>query len=110
MQKKLLIYDVVSCKSNCPKVWYQSSGFREKIEIVFDESLSPGNPGKTRRENPNVIVLGPSAFFSETELANTARHCRKPEKHLIHCVFGVFLYIFIPTLYRLVCLIYVPDW
>ena len=49
-------------------------GSGKKIEIVFDKNLSPGTPGKTRREKPNVIILGPSAFFSETELANTIAH------------------------------------
>lgn len=49
-------------------------GSGQKIEIVFDESLSPGTPGKTREDAPNKIFLGPSAFFSEAELANTIAH------------------------------------
>ena len=49
-------------------------GSGKKIEIIFNPDLPLGNPGKTRRRNPYVIELGPSAFFSETELANTIAH------------------------------------
>ena len=49
-------------------------GSGKTISIVFNPSLPPGNPGKTRKSNPYVIELGPSAFYSETELSNTIAH------------------------------------
>ncbi len=49
-------------------------GSGKTISIVFNPNLPPGNPGKTRKSNPYVIEIGPSAFYSETELANTIAH------------------------------------
>ena len=49
-------------------------GSGKTIQIVYNKDLPIGNPGKVRRCNPYVIELGPSAFFSETELANTIAH------------------------------------
>lgn len=49
-------------------------GSGKAISIVFNPNLPPGNPGKTRKSNPYVIEIGPSAFYSETELANTIAH------------------------------------
>ena len=49
-------------------------GSGKKIKIVYNPDLPPGNPGKTRKKNPFVIELGPSAFYSEKELANTIAH------------------------------------
>lgn len=49
-------------------------GSGKTISIVFNPNLPPGNPGKTRKSNPYVIELGPSAFYSETELSNTIAH------------------------------------
>lgn len=49
-------------------------GSGKKIEIVYDPNLAPGTSGKTTKANPYVIRLGPSAFYSEIELANTIAH------------------------------------
>ena len=49
-------------------------GSGNKIEIVFDPNLPLGVAGKTSSKNPFRIVLGPSAFVSEEELANTIAH------------------------------------
>ena len=42
-----------------------------KITIVYNPNLPIGNPGKVREAHPNIIELGPGAFLSESELANT---------------------------------------
>ena len=44
-------------------------GSGQKINIVYNPDLVAA--GKTRMATPNVIELGPSAFVSEEELANT---------------------------------------
>lgn len=49
-------------------------GSGKRIEIVFDPDLPLGVAGKTSSKNPFRIVLGPSAFVSEEELANTIAH------------------------------------
>lgn len=49
-------------------------GSGKKIEIVFDPDLPIGVAGKTSALNPYRIVLGPAAFISEEELANTIAH------------------------------------
>ncbi|MBO4459235.1 MAG: hypothetical protein J5778_01100 [Clostridiales bacterium] len=49
-------------------------GSGKRITIVYNPHLPLGIPGKTRKRNPYVIELGPSAFYSETELANTIAH------------------------------------
>lgn len=49
-------------------------GSGKRIEIVFDPNLPLGVAGKTSAKNPYKIVLGPSAFVSEEELANTIAH------------------------------------
>lgn len=47
-------------------------GSSKKIEIVFNPDLK--SAGKVRKTNPHIIELGPSAFYSEIELANTIAH------------------------------------
>ena len=47
-------------------------GSGQKINIVYNPDLVAA--GKTRMATPNVIELGPSAFVSEEELANTIAH------------------------------------
>ena len=49
-------------------------GSGKQIKIVYNPNLPIGNAGKTREHNPYQIELGPSAFISETELANTIAH------------------------------------
>ncbi len=49
-------------------------GSGKKIDIVFDPNLPLGVAGKTSSKNPFRIVVGPSAFASEEELANTIAH------------------------------------
>ena len=50
----------------------KSSG--KKVEIVFDANLPLGVAGKTSSKNPLQIIVGPAAFVSEEELANTIAH------------------------------------
>lgn len=45
---------------------------KTEIKIVFNPSLIPA--GRVVKSRPNVIELGPKAFISETELANTIAH------------------------------------
>ena len=47
-------------------------GSGQKITIKFNDKLV--SAGKTRKINPNVIEIGPSAFINEEELANTIAH------------------------------------
>ena len=47
-------------------------GSGQKISISYNPELA--SAGKTRAVSPNVIELGPSAFVSEEELANTIAH------------------------------------
>ena len=47
-------------------------GSGQKIKIVFNPELKAA--GRTRANNPYVIELGPEAFSSEEELANTIAH------------------------------------
>ena len=47
-------------------------GSGQKITIVYNPDLVQA--GKTYAANPNVIEIGPSAFVSEEELANTIAH------------------------------------
>lgn len=49
-------------------------GSGKKIEIVFNPNLGPGVYGRTKRENPYRIEIGPAALTSEIELANTIAH------------------------------------
>ncbi len=42
------------------------------IKVEIDHSIVQA--GKVEKARPNVIVLGPEAFRSETELANTIAH------------------------------------
>ena len=49
-------------------------GSGKAITIVINPNLPPGIYGKTREENPYQIEIGPSAFYSEAELANTIAH------------------------------------
>ena len=47
-------------------------GSGRKISIAINPNLK--SAGKVRESNPYVIELGPSAFYSEVELANTIAH------------------------------------
>lgn len=47
-------------------------GSGQDIVIEFNPQLT--SLGRTRASNPNVIEIGPSAFVSESELANTIAH------------------------------------
>ena len=47
-------------------------GSGRKIKIRIDETIP--QPGKIRKNEPDVIILGRSAFVSEEELANTIAH------------------------------------
>ena len=49
-------------------------GSGRKIEIVINPDLPVGTAGMTREQYPNRIELGPTAFVSEVELANTIAH------------------------------------
>ena len=49
-------------------------GSGKQIEVAFDPNLPLGVAGKTSAKNPFKIVLGPAAFISEEELANTIAH------------------------------------
>ena len=49
-------------------------GSGETIHIVFNPTLGTGRYGRTRAEAPNVIEFGPSALYSEKQLANTLAH------------------------------------
>ncbi len=44
------------------------------VQIVFNSNLAPGVYGRTRKNNPYVIEIGPAALVSEVELANTIAH------------------------------------
>lgn len=46
----------------------------KQISIIFNSKLPPGIAGITRKNNPYVIEIGPSALASEIELANTIAH------------------------------------
>lgn len=46
----------------------------KEVAIKYNKDLRPGVYGITRRSNPYVIEIGPSAFTNETELANTIAH------------------------------------
>ena len=47
-------------------------GSGQKITITYNPELA--SAGRTCADNPTVIEIGPSAFFSEEELANTIAH------------------------------------
>ncbi|MCR4609788.1 MAG: hypothetical protein K5750_08880 [Eubacterium sp.] len=49
-------------------------GSGKSISIVYNPDLPPGVAGRTKKSNPYVIEIGPSALTSETELANTIAH------------------------------------
>ena len=44
------------------------------VKIVFNPKLGMGQFGRTRKDAPNVIEIGPSALYSEKQLANTIAH------------------------------------
>ncbi len=44
------------------------------IKIVYDPFISRGRYGKTSKDDPFQIHIGPDAFISEEELANTIAH------------------------------------
>ena len=47
-------------------------GSKQEIIIVFNPNLK--SSGRVKKARPNVIELGPLAFSSERELANTIAH------------------------------------
>jgi hypothetical protein len=49
-------------------------GGGKEVSIKYNKNLRPGVYGITRRNNPYVIEVGPSAFVNESELANTIAH------------------------------------
>lgn len=49
-------------------------GSGQVVKIVFNPSLGIGQYGKTREATPNIIEIGPSALYSEKQLANTIAH------------------------------------
>lgn len=49
-------------------------GSGQKVIIKYDPDLPMGIYGKTYKETPNVIYVGPNAFISEAELATTIAH------------------------------------
>ena len=49
-------------------------GSKKDIKIVFNPNLGEGRAGRVKKSNPYVIELGPAAFVSESELANTIAH------------------------------------
>lgn len=49
-------------------------GAGQTVQIVFNPKLGMGQYGRTRKEAPNVIEIGPSALYSEKQLANTLAH------------------------------------
>lgn len=49
-------------------------GSGKNISIVYNPDLPPGVAGRTKKSNPYVIEIGPSALTSESELANTIAH------------------------------------
>ena len=52
-------------------------GSGRRITIVIDDTLP--SAGKSCKDEPNIIRLGPSAFYDEVQLANTIAH------ELNHC-------------------------
>ena len=49
-------------------------GSGRAISIVYNPNLPPGIMGRTSKNNPYQIEIGPSALYSEIELANTIAH------------------------------------
>ncbi len=49
-------------------------GSGQVVKIVFNPKLGMGQFGRTRKDAPNVIEIGPSALYSEKQLANTIAH------------------------------------
>ncbi|MGI6032984.1 MAG: hypothetical protein ACOX69_06155 [Coriobacteriales bacterium] len=70
----MVLSKVFHAKFIANKYHIHLKGSGKKIEIVFDPDLPLGVAGKTSARNPFRIVLGPSAFVSEEELANTIAH------------------------------------
>ena len=59
-------------KAVCDKYNIHLKSANKEIKIVFNPSLEPA--GRVIKNKPNIIELGPKAFFSEAELANTIAH------------------------------------
>ena len=59
-------------KAVCDKYNIHLKSANKEIKIVFNSSLEPA--GRVFKNRPNIIELGPKAFFSEAELANTIAH------------------------------------
>ena len=56
----------------CQKYNIHLKGGKNKIEIEINPNLAAS--GRVVKSRPNIIELGPKAFISETELANTIAH------------------------------------
>ena len=57
-------------------------GSGQKVSILYNAGLT--SAGKTRKIKPNVIELGPTAFVSEEELANTIAHELNHARSFLH--------------------------
>lgn len=66
---KLAYAAVISEKYNI-----KLKGSGQQVIIKYDPDLPLGTYGKTYKNEPNTIYVGPSAYFSETELATTIAH------------------------------------
>lgn len=49
-------------------------GSGQAIKIVYNPELGMGQYGRTLRDSPDIIEIGPSALWSEKQLANTLAH------------------------------------
>ena len=49
-------------------------GSGQTVKIVFNPKLGIGQYGRTTKDVPNVIEIGPAALYSEKQLANTIAH------------------------------------
>jgi hypothetical protein len=64
-----LYADTIAKKLN---IHLKSSG--KAITIVYNPNLPVSVSGRTRKDNPYQIEIGPGALSSEIELANTIAH------------------------------------
>lgn len=71
---EMMLDKVFYAKTIIDKYRIHLKGSGKEISIVFDPDLPFAVAGKTSLKNPYRIVIGPSAFISEEELANTIAH------------------------------------
>ena len=76
MQKsiEMALNPELHAKAIAQKYRINLKGGGKEITIKYNKDLKPGVYGITRKNNPYVIEVGPSAFVSEHELANTIAH------------------------------------